>query len=72
MNTARFACPTHMVTTRIVFSTECLRHLAKALPSVTLDKKYSANILSTKGFFPSTFFGHSAKILPSVEKHLAN
>jgi hypothetical protein len=40
--------------------------------SVTLDKEYSANILSANGFLPSTFFRHSAKNLPSVKKHSAN
>jgi hypothetical protein len=39
--------------------------------SVTLDKEYSANILSANGFLPSTFFRHSAKNLPSVKKHSA-
>jgi hypothetical protein len=45
--------------------------LDKSLPSVTLDKKHSANILSAKGSLSSTFFGHSAKTLPSVEKQSA-
>jgi hypothetical protein len=43
----------------------------ESLSSVTLDKKHSANILSAKGSLPSTFFGHSAKTLTSVEKHSA-
>ena len=34
-------------------------------------EKHSANILSANGSLPSTFFGHSAKTLPSVEKHPA-
>jgi hypothetical protein len=66
-------------TTEITFFAECLRHsakailhLAKPLPSVTLGKKYSANILSAKSSLPSTFFGHSAKTLSSLEKHSAN
>jgi hypothetical protein len=29
-------------------------HSAKSLPSVTLDKEYSENILSAKGSLPST------------------
>jgi hypothetical protein len=33
---------------------------------------HSANILSAIGSLPSTFFGHSTKTLPSVEKHSAN
>jgi hypothetical protein len=35
-------------TTGIVFFGECLRHSVKPLSSVTLDKEYSANILSVK------------------------
>jgi hypothetical protein len=69
----------HKFTTGITFFAECLRHSANAilhsakpLPSVTLDKEYSANILSAKSSLPSTFFGHSTKTLPSVEKHSAN
>jgi hypothetical protein len=44
-----------------------------SLPSFyfTLGKEHSANILSAKSSLPSTFFGHSAKTLPSVEKHSA-
>lgn len=49
-------------TTGLTFFAECLRHLAKAilhstklLLSVTLDKEYSANILSGKGSLPITF-----------------
>jgi hypothetical protein len=36
-------------------------HSAKSLLSVTLGKKYPANILSVKGSFVDYFFGHSAK-----------
>jgi hypothetical protein len=46
---------------------KAILHSAKALPSVTLGKGHSANILSANGSLLSTFFGH----LPSVEKHSA-
>jgi hypothetical protein len=69
----------YKVTTGLVFFAECLRHSAKtilhsvkSLSSVTLGKEYSANILSAKDSLPSTFFGHSVKSLPSVEKHSTN
>jgi hypothetical protein len=54
-----------------IHSTKTILHSAKPLPSVTLGKEHSANILSAKGSLPSTFFGHSAKTLPSVEKYSA-
>lgn len=67
------------LTTGIVFFAECLIHSAKDilhsvknLPSATLDKEYSANILATNGFFSSIFFGYSVKTLSNVEKHSAN
>jgi hypothetical protein len=51
-----------LITTRIAFFAEYLRHSvnvilhsAMTLPDVTLDKKYSANILSAKGSLPSIF-----------------
>jgi hypothetical protein len=50
---------------------KAILHSAKTLPSVTLGKEYSANILSANGSLPSTFFGHTTKTLPSVEKHPA-
>jgi hypothetical protein len=66
-------------TTGIVFFAECPRHSAKAilhstklLPSVTLGKKILDKYFIGKEFLPSTFFGHSTKTLPSVEKHSAN
>jgi hypothetical protein len=34
-------------------------------------KEYTTNILSVNGSLSSTFFGHSAKTLSSVEKHSA-
>jgi hypothetical protein len=37
----------------------------------TLGKEHSANISSGKGSLSSTFFGHSAKTLPSIKKHSA-
>jgi hypothetical protein len=50
-------------TTGIAFFAECLRHSAKAilhsakaLPSVTLGKEYSAKISSAKGSLSSAFF----------------
>jgi hypothetical protein len=48
-------------------SAKAILHSAKPLPSVTLDKEHSA-----KGSLPSTFFGHSAKTLPTVKKHSVN
>jgi hypothetical protein len=73
------ARPRMWTTTGIAFFAECLRHSAnailhsaKSLPSVTLGKKYSANILSANGSLSSTFFVRSAKTLPSVEKHSTN
>jgi hypothetical protein len=38
-------------------SAKAILHLAKPLPSVTLGKEHSANILSAKSSLPSTFFG---------------
>jgi hypothetical protein len=48
---------------------ECLTilHSVKLLPSVTLVKYFI-----DKEFLPNTFFEHSAKTLPSVEKHSTN
>jgi hypothetical protein len=51
------------LTTGLVFFAECLRnsvkaiiHSVKPLSSVTLEQKYSTNILLAKGSLPSTFF----------------
>jgi hypothetical protein len=59
-------------TTGLVFrhSPTTILQLTNSLSSVTLDKEYSTNILSAKCSLSFTFFGHSAKTLPSVvEKH---
>jgi hypothetical protein len=48
-------------TTGIAFFAECLRHSAKFI-------LHSANILSTKGSLPSTFFGHSVKTLQNTRQ----
>jgi hypothetical protein len=38
---------------------KAILHSAKTLPSVTLGKEYSANILSAKGFFVEYFFSNT-------------
>jgi hypothetical protein len=65
------------ITTGIAFFVECLRHSAKAilhsakpLPSVTLGKEHSANILSAKGSLPSTFFLTLGKDFAECQKAL--
>jgi hypothetical protein len=58
-----------LVTTGISFFGECLKHSAKALPSVTLDKESLANYTSATTSLPSTFIEHSAKYLPSVTRY---
>jgi hypothetical protein len=60
-----------------MFFAECLRHsektilhLTKALPSVTLGKEHSANILSAKGSLPSAFFRTLDKDFAECQKAL--
>jgi hypothetical protein len=64
-------------TTGIAFFAECLRHSAKtilhstkSLSSITLDKEHSANISSTKGSLPSTFFRTLGKDFAECQKTL--
>jgi hypothetical protein len=65
------------ITTGIAFFAECLRHSAKAilhsakaLPSVTLGKEYSAKISSAKGSLPSAFFRTLGKDFAECQKAL--
>jgi hypothetical protein len=51
------------ITTGIAFFAECLRHSAKALPSVTLGKDFIG-----KGFFAECFFSDTRQRLCRVSK----
>jgi hypothetical protein len=74
-----FAARAWDYTTEIVFFAECLRHSAKTilhsakpLPSVTLGKEHSTNILSANGSLPSTFFRTLGKDFAEYRKALSN
>ena len=55
------------ITTRIAAFAKCLKHSAKALPSVALGKEGSAHSASAKPSLPSTF----SRALGSVREHSA-
>jgi hypothetical protein len=54
----------------ILHSAKAILHSAKPLPSVTLGKEHSANILSAKGSLPSTFFRTLGKDFAECRKAL--
>jgi hypothetical protein len=67
------------LTTGLALFVECLRHSvkailhsAKSLPSVTIGKEYSANILLAKGSLPSIFLNTRRKKNPKIAKHFFN
>jgi hypothetical protein len=49
---------------------KAILHSAKALPSVTLGKEHSANILSANGSLPSAFFRALDKDFAECQKAL--